>query len=321
MFLAAQDGNDAGGAFLGGFDFEFAEFAGDGGNAPLRMAGIAEDFVDAGDADLADGATAGGVAAPNDGVALASECAQGGVEEGKLFAQENADELGVGTGGIEQGAEEIEDGAAAFAAELFADGGDFGEGGVVFGREEKDGADFFHAGSGFFGRQIGADAEGGEDVGAAGFLCHAAVAVFDDGNAEGGEDEDGAGGDVKDLEAAAASAATVEEGLAVPGAAKAGIDGEGKKFAGEGGEFSGGFALVGEGAKEVGLVGQRIGFLKEFLEDLRDEGVGQINPVAAEGGGFGEGFHSKVHFALSAGERHYFFSRNGAKRCLSMDFM
>ncbi len=118
----------------------------------------------------------------------------------------------MGACGVEEGADEVEDGAVTLGGEIFSGLDDGFEGGVVVGGEEEADACVFEAVAEAIGWEVDADAEGFEDVGAAGFGGDAAVAVFDDDCASGCGEEHGGGGDVEEVEFVAAGSADVECG-------------------------------------------------------------------------------------------------------------
>ena len=83
-------------------------------------------------------------------------------EEGDEGGIVDADELATGSGGIGEGADEIEKSADAEGA---TDGRDAGEGGMEGGREEESEVVFAERGGGGVGRGLEGNAEGFKDVG------------------------------------------------------------------------------------------------------------------------------------------------------------
>lgn len=165
----------------------------------------------------------------------------------------DAHELAIGSGGIEEGTEEVEHGAlAAFGAD-FAGGGDMAEGGVIAGGEEEGEVVIAQGGRGLVGGEIDRDAEGFEDVGAAGPGGDGAVAVFGDRNTGAGNEQCDGGGDVEGVLSIAAGATDVEESGVAGGGIDGDRDGAVTEGGGKGGDFGGGFTAAGEGGEEVGF--------------------------------------------------------------------
>ena len=163
------------------------------------------------------------------------------------FGAGHADELGGGPGGVQERSQKIENRALALFGAKLAGGGDVFEGRMIVRREEKAEVVFAQCGGGFGGRKIGADAQGFEDVGAAGLGGDGAVAVLGDGDTRGGQDEGDGGGDVEGVELIAAGSADVNDyssaGFLVEGQG----DGMVAEFAGEGVNFLDGFAFARQG--------------------------------------------------------------------------
>ena len=98
---------------------------------------------------------------------LASERGQDLCEDGSNGRVEDADELVFVPGRIEEWAEEIEHGAFALLAQQLPRGGDGLEGRVIERGEEEAGSDFGEAAAEILWRQVDADTESFEGVGAA----------------------------------------------------------------------------------------------------------------------------------------------------------
>ena len=155
--------------------------------------------------------------------------------------------LHFGSGGVGEGAEEVES-RAEF--EFQADGLDVLDGSVEGRGEKETDAGALDAAGDDFGRGGGFDAEGFEKVGRAGTAGDGAVAVFGDADSGSGDDESGGGGDVEAGCGVASGAAGVEDGAAEGGDGE--LDGGGAHGAGEAGEFADGLSLYVEGGEERG---------------------------------------------------------------------
>ena len=117
----------------------------------------------------------------------------------------DAEDHALGTRGIRQGAEDVEDGADA---KLPADGADVFHRGVILLREHEAQADLLEKLRAFFGCEADVDAERFEAVGGAALRRCRAVAVLGDGDAGGGDDE---GGGRRDVDAACMVAARADD--------------------------------------------------------------------------------------------------------------
>lgn len=289
-FNAPEDATEDGGVFVavaagqvvhgGGLDGETLEGEGADGEPAFVM--------ELGDGGIADGGEfvevpGRGMAADDHGAAeaeLLEDLGDGLAEIGVGYAHQ----LAVGSGGVKEGAEDIEHGAlAAFGAD-FTGGSDVAESGVIAWGEEEGEMLVAQGGGGQVGGEFDGDAEGFEDVGAAGSGSDGAIAVFGDGHTGASDEQGDGGGDIEGMLTVAAGAADIEE----TGMAGGGIDGDRHgaiaEGGGEGGDFGGGFAALGEGDEEVsfGLGGEV--FAGEGVEGGEEVGGWQF----AEAGAFGE---------------------------------
>ena len=190
------------------------------------------------------------VAAVDDEGVHHAEASEGDGHETGGFGRGGSDELGLGSGGIGEWAEEVEGGT----------GFEFEAGGLgVLHRRVEDGgveeadAAFADAEGHLFGLEVDVDAEGLEDVGTAAVGADGAVAVLGDVDSGAGDDEGRDGGDVEGGEAVAAGAAGVDEELVF----ELGVDAEdfGTHGAGEAVDLVGGLAFHFEGGEEGGQLG------------------------------------------------------------------
>lgn len=254
--LAGEDGGEDGGVGLGvasdegfgGGSGEASVLGGDGGEGDDAVV----DFGDVGGAEDGDfvetGAIGcGGCAVDDEGVA-GTELGHGFGDEGDEVRGVDAHDLRGCSGGIGEGAEEVEDGADSEGA---ADGHDGLHRRVEAGGVEEGEAMRSEGGGGFDGREADGDAEGFEDVCGAGLRCDGAVAVLGYGGSGGCGDEGGGGGDVEGTGGITAGAAGVDEELALGGFEGEGGGGGAHGFD-EAGDFGGGFAAGGEGSEESG---------------------------------------------------------------------
>ncbi len=123
---------------------------------------------------------------------------------------EDADELVVGPGRVQERTEEIKDGALPRFPQSPANGNDGFEGGVVKGGKKKSCPDGLEAAAEFLGRQIDAYSESFEDVGSAALGGDAAIPMFHDRNTVCREQEDARGRDVEEIQLVATCSAHVE---------------------------------------------------------------------------------------------------------------
>ena len=107
--------------------------------------------------------------------AAAAKLAQDFRVDGGQFGGENADELVVGPGRIQQGAQQVEDRADAFGGKLPPHGADGLERRVILRREKESEARRFQAAAQGGGGQVERHTERGEHVGPAAFGGHGAV--------------------------------------------------------------------------------------------------------------------------------------------------
>ena len=143
-------------------------------------------------------------------------------------------------GGVGERAEDVEEGGEA---EGLAEGVDVFHGGVVLGCVGEADVGVLEAGGFLLGGGFDVDTEAAEDVGGAGAGGDGAVAVLADGDAGGGGDDCGGGGDVEVVGADAAGTAGVDDVVGC-------VDGDGVAThdGGGAGEFvDGGFAGGEEG--------------------------------------------------------------------------
>lgn len=194
------------------------------------------------------------------------------------FGSGDTEELGGGAGRVQEGAEEVEQGAlSAFGAEP-AGGTDVPEGRVEPRGEEEGEAVVAKAAGSVFRGKLDGDAEGLQDVGGTGLGRDGAVAVLRDGDAGGGADEGDGGGDVEGIELVAARAADVED-LRGGRGLKGKRDRSAAEFEGKTCDLGRGFALVGEGGEEVSLLPDGDGFASEGVDDPGDLAVGEVLSV------------------------------------------
>ncbi len=169
-------------------------------------------------------------------------------DEGDEAGLVDAHDLAAGSGGVEQGAEDVQDGAHA---EGFADRHHCFQLRMMRGGEEEGEAVGAEGLGGFGGGEVDGDAEGFEDVGGAAEGGDGAVAVLGDFDSGCRCDQGGGGGDVEAAAGVASGAAGVDqvvllyvaEGKEVGGVAEG---------VGEAGDLGGGFAAGGQGAEQGG---------------------------------------------------------------------
>jgi hypothetical protein len=116
----------------------------------------------------------------------------------------------LGWAGFKSGPEHIEDGRDSALGELFADGRDRFESGMVSGREEESTADRFQRSPQLRRRQIYPDAELLQHVRAAAGGGDCAIAVLHHHRAARGQDEHAGGRNIEELQPVAASAADID---------------------------------------------------------------------------------------------------------------
>src|SRR5260370_4836555 len=180
-----------------------------------------------------------------------------GVEQGHGFSDQGDSVSGVddhdrvgGSGGVGEGAEEVEDGADS---EGLADGHDGLHGRVQAGGVKEGESMPAQRGGGVDGREAEGDAEGFEHIGGAGLGGDGAVAVLGDhdsgpgGGSGGGGDEGGGGGDVEGAAAVSAGAAGVDEDGLLGGVERGG-GGGGAHGVDEAGDLGGGVCARSAGS-------------------------------------------------------------------------
>ena len=254
--FTGEDGGEDGGVGLGvtsdegfgGGPGEVGVFGRDGGEGDDAVV----DFGDVGGAEDGDFVEAGAVGrggfAVDDKGVTGAELGHGFSDEGDQVRGVDAHDLGGCSGGIGEGAEEVEDGADSEGA---ADGHDGLHRWMEAGGVEEGKAMRSEGGGGFDGREADGDAERFEDVCGAGLRCDGAVAVFGYGGSGGGGDEGGGGGDVEGAGGVAAGAASVDEELTLGGFEGEGGGGGAHGFD-EAGDLGGCFTAGGEGSEEGG---------------------------------------------------------------------
>lgn len=235
---------------LGGGESELERIELEGGGLLSFSRGEFGDFVDAHGGELVGEAIFGCVAADDPSI-FASELVKNlGVERDEA-GLEDAGELEAWAGGVEERADDVENGFDAALGEELARGGNGFEARVVVGSEEEAYASVLDAVAEALRGHGDVDAECLENVGAAAFGGEATVAMFDDGGTAGGGDEHGGGGDVEKSELVTAGADDVER---VSGGGDFGVDGAREKFADEAGDFLGGGAFFGEQGEGVSFL-------------------------------------------------------------------
>lgn len=205
---------------------------------------------------------------------------------------EDADQRMGGAAGVDEGAEHVEDRAAALGGEQFAGGGDVFERGVKGRGEEEDVAELIKGLAEDRWRRVEAKSQAGEQVGAAALGGDAAIAVFHHRHAGGGEDEGDQAGDVKGAGMVAAGADHID-GMGRK-LAEAGVEGAFPKSGGEGGDLGRRLALFGERAQKVGLHGVAggVGGFGEVVGGGGDMDGGEVGALAEAFGEVGEEAHA-----------------------------
>ena len=122
----------------------------------------------------------------------------------------DAHDLAARAGGVEEGAEDVQDRAHA---QGFADGHNCFQLRVMRGGEEEGEVVGAEGLGGFAGGELDGDSEGFEDVGGATEGGYGSIAVLGDADAGGCGDEGGGGGDVEGAAGVAAGAAGVDQFL------------------------------------------------------------------------------------------------------------
>ncbi|MCU1226934.1 MAG: hypothetical protein JWQ42_5027 [Edaphobacter sp.] len=261
--VASDEGFDGGAFEAGVLGREGAE--GDDAVVDLGEVGWAADGDLVEGADGAIGSFGGSV--DDEGVAGAEE-GHGFGDEGNGVGRVDSHDLRGGSGGVGEGAEEVEDGPDA---EGSANGHDGLHGLVQTGGVEEGKAMVAEGGGGFDGGDVNGDAEGFENVGGAAPGGDGAVAVLGDGGSCGGGYESGGGGDVEGVAAVSAGAAGVDEEGLLCWREGDGSD-DGAHGIDEACDLGGGFATCGQSTEEGGDfdVGELAG------EDLLHEGAGLL---------------------------------------------
>ena len=205
-------------------------------------------------------------ASADDHAALNAERLQDVRERGAKFGARDADKLRGRPRGIEERAEEVEDGAPAALRAKFARGANVTERRVKVRREKESEMMLAQRTRGRFGRQLDFDAEGFQDVRTPGLRSDGAVAMLGDCHLSRGADNGHGGGDVESVEAVAARAANVENNTGTGFGIERRDDGFGAEFAGERGDFVGSLIFEGETAEKIGLKLDGDRFVNELVD-------------------------------------------------------
>ncbi len=142
-------------------------------------------------------------------------------------------------------------------------------------RPEKSEAVLTQRARGLLGRKIDGDAERLQHVRAAGLRGDGAIAVLGDGDARGGAENRGGGGDVERVQSVAAGAAHIEDLAGARGVIERHGHGHCAQRVGEGGDLLRRLAFAGERAEKIRLYFGRDGFGDKLRHGVAHLIVGQ----------------------------------------------
>ena len=250
-----------------------------GGFEGGRLAGLglfdAADYGFAGGGELVDA-----VGPVDDEGSLGPESGEGTANEEDTAGSKDSDDLVAGSGGVGEGAAEVEDGAEAEGA---AEGAEDLDGRVVERGVEEHETGGAEALGGELGREFDGNAESFENVGGPALGGDGTVAVLSDPGSGSGGDEGCAGGDVEGERTAATGADNVNE-LSAFVVVEGDMGGALAHDLNKAGQLGGLFAAGGEDGDEGGDfdLGDLAG--EDFSEDVGGLFAGHGRAI------FGEGF-------------------------------